>query len=224
MLSNAFTRRQDMKKVFGALAIAAVLASCNLIKTGPIDVTPSTKDPIGLQNKAVTVSLLGQGVVRTQASGDFSFTGGAFDDSADIKKYIDNLKGWAITQSFNGTAKVALKTAGTCPATVNLTGITATVSLKSGTNTADAAVTSNNPNLALTRTGSSCDYTFNTALLIFSINYDEAAITNKVKPLLIDGAPNTASGTLKFTSNELVAGDTITLTWGDGTASIVAGL
>jgi hypothetical protein len=213
-----------MKKVFGALAIAAVLASCNLIKTGPIDVTPSTKDPIGLQKKAVTVSLLGQGVVRTQATGTLSFTGGSFDDSADIKKYIDNLKGWVITQGFDGTAKVALKAAGTCPATINLTAITASLSLKSGANTADAAVTSNNPTLALTRTGSSCDYTFNTAALIFSISYDEASISSKVKPLLTDGAANTASGSLSFSSSELLAGDSITLTWGDGTASIVAGL
>ena len=213
-----------MKKIFGALAVAALLASCSLLKTGPIDVTPVSRDPIGLKGKAITVSLLGQGVVRTQASGSFTFTGGAFEDSADIKQYIDNLKTWVITQGFNGTATVTPKIAGSCPTTINLTGINATVSLKSGTNTATAAVTPNNPTLALTRTGSSCDYTFNTASLIFSISYDEDAIKTKVKPLLTDGAANTASGTLNFTSADLAAGDTINLTWGEGTATIVAGL
>ena len=214
-----------MKKILGALAVAALLASCSLLKTGPIDVTPASKDPIGLKGKPITVSLLGQGVVRTQASGSFTFTGGAFEDSADIKQYIDNLRSWVITQGFNGTATVTPKVAGSCPATIILTGISATVSLKSGTNTATAAVTPNNPALPLPRTGSSgCNYTFDAASLIFSISYDEDAIKTKVKPLLTDGATNTASGTLTFTSAELAAGDTIALTWGDGTATIVAGL
>ena len=213
-----------MKKVFGALAVVALFASCSLIRSGPIDVTPTSRDPIGLKGKAITVSLLGQGVVRTQATGNLTFTGESFDDSADIKKNIDNLKSWVITQGFNGTATVTPKAVGSCPATINLTSINATVGLKSGTNTADAVVTPNNPTLLLTRTGSSCDYTFNAAALILSINYDEAAISSKVKPLLTDGAVNTASATLSFSSVELLAGDSITLTWGDGTATIIAGL
>ena len=49
-----------MKKIFGALAVAALLASCGALdqKINYADGSAGKDDPIGLKGKAVTVSLL----------------------------------------------------------------------------------------------------------------------------------------------------------------------
>jgi hypothetical protein len=213
-----------MKKIIGMLVLATSLAACGI--TQEIDVSGTDKNSLGLKGKPITVSLL-KNDLRVQAkTGEYTTTSDPFADPSNITQYVNNIKGWAFKQGFAGTATVRVdeNTPATgCPSTLTLSNVSATIKIISGTQNKLFTLTPSTTTLAMTEGSTDCQYTFNVATLLFSVNISGADLATLVT-LLTDGAQNTAEATLKLTANELDVNRELVLNWGDTTATLTVGL
>lgn len=227
-----------MKKIFGVLAVAALLASCSVLdqKVAIQDGSKGQDNPIGLKGKAITVSLLGSGDVRVQGvntttpvvSDTFKdYTIPTIPAPAVLKGFVFEL---ALATSYNddeGTpVAVSAVISGAdkvCPATFNLTAIGGNVKLSDGLDTTGVsiAVVANPTAMTFTQT-SPCTYSFTSSVLTVTVS---GADFDKAKTILTNGNNlNRASATLNYTSDSAVVKGQLDLKIGGGKSFAIGGI
>ncbi len=227
-----------MKKVFGALAVAALLASCSVLDQKVViqDGSKGQDDPIGLKGKAITVSLLNNGAVRAQGvntttpivSDTFAdYTIPPIPAPAVLKGFVFEL---ALATSYNDAqgnpVAVSAVISGAnkvCPATFDLTAIGGSVKLSDGADTTGVtiAIVADPTKMTFTQT-SACTYSFTSSLLTVTITGD--AFT-KAKTIFTNGNNlNQVSATLNYTSDNAVVKGQLDLKVGGGKAFAIGGI
>ena len=228
-----------MKKIFGALVIAAALSACGLLKTtvnyadGKSD---QTNDPVGLKGKAVTVSLLGKGTatIQAQRTQNFPDTGqiASFPDITGIPAGV-SLSEWGFTVSLTTPSGGATLTGSACPATLTITANTASLNVKdasAGGNGTPVNLTFNPASMVLSRKTSSpsCTYDVPATPIQITATITGQALTSVVNTITTGGA-NQVSGSITYTYDDTVAGQpspgaSLSLVFGGGTGYVIAGL
>lgn len=227
-----------MKKVLGALAVAALLASCSVLdqKVTIQDGSKGQDNPIGLKGKAITVSLLGSGDVRVQGvntttpvvSDTFKdYTIPTIPAPAVLKGFVFEL---ALATSYNDDEGKAVAVSAVisgadklCPATFNLTAIGGNVKLSDGLDTTGVsiAVVANPTAMTFTQT-SPCTYSFTSSVLTVTVS---GADFDKAKTILTNGNNlNQASATLNYTSDSAVVKGKLDLNIGGGKSFAIGGI
>ena len=214
-----------MKKVFGALAVAALLASCGALdqKINYADGSAGKDDPIGLKGKAVTVSLLSGPAARLQAS--TQTTSGTFDDITGIPGGI-SLKTWGFTLDLTTPAGGAVVTGNTtaCPASLSINVDALTLNVKDAANAAgvSAPVTFTPSSITLTETAVDCNYAVPAAPVKVSASITGTALSSLVS-IITAGGQNTVTATLTTTTTPAIGGS-VNLVFGSGTGFVIAGI
>jgi hypothetical protein len=228
-----------MKKIFGALAVAALLASCSVLDQKFViqDGSTGKDDPIGLKGKAVTVSLLKAGNVQLQATSntltsnpfaDFNFP----DTSPAVLKSLTFRVSLADSyKDSQGTTvqNYATLTGGTCPASFKISGLTGSVKLSDSSNTTgvtqDLKITPAEITFTKVGTGtvSPCNYSFPSSSMELTLSGDKLATT---KTILSNGTQgNVAALTLNYTQDPATGvGGSFAIGVGGGTAEVIAGI
>ena len=214
-----------MKKVFGALAVMALLASCNILDQTIkyADGTDGKDDPIGLKSKAVTVSLLSGPAARLQASEQT--TSGVFSDiDTSSVPGIVQLKEWGFTLDLSTPAVVTPNTL-TCPSSLSINVDALTLNVKDAANAAgvSAPVTFTPSVITLTETATNCTYAVPAAPVKVSASIKGAALTSLVG-IITAGGQNTVTATLTTTTTPALTGGSIQLVFGSGTGFVIAGI
>jgi hypothetical protein len=219
-----------MNKIFGALAVAAVLASCSALdqKISYADGSAGKDDPIGLKGKAVTVSLLSGGAARLQAS--TQTTSGAFNDidTSSIPGIVQ-LKQWGfdieLSTQVAPTGGAVVTGAKDCPTSFTITVDSLTLNVKDASNAAgvSAPVTFTPSSLTLTETTTNCTYAVPTAPVKVSASITGASLTS-LKGIITAGGVNTVTATLTTTTTPAIGGGTLNLQFGIGTGFVTAGI
>jgi hypothetical protein len=217
-----------MKKVLGALAIAAVLGACGLVKTTIpyADGTAGKDNPIGLKSKkAVTVSLLGTDGLRVQASkASDPFSGDFADlDLSQVPSGI-SVSEWGFAVKLVPPTGAMLSGVD-CPTTVTISGVSATASIKnkSSSGTGVNIPVTFEPNSATFTETADCVYGEPSAPVKLKATLAGADLTNVLNIATKDG-DNTITGTISFTYPDAIVGRSLSLDFGSGTGYIVAGL
>lgn len=226
-----------MKKIFGILAVAALLASCSALdKTVVIQSGEKGQDnPIGLKGKAVTVSLLKAGNVQLQATSkvlvsnpfkDISFP----DISPAVLKSLtfrvslaDNYN----TETGASVQNYATLTGGSCPASFKISGMTGSVKLSDSSNptgvTQDLKITPAEILFTKVGTASPCNYSFPSSSMELTLSGDKLATAKTILSNGVDS--NTAELTLIYTQDPATGiGGSFAISVGGGTLEAVAGI
>jgi hypothetical protein len=220
----AFHTEKNMNKIFGALAVAAMLASCSLLdqQVTYADGSPGKDDPIGLKGKTVTVSLLDRGAARLQAA--TQTTSGTFDDITGIPSGVQ-LKEWFFGVDLTTpSADAVVNGAADCPTSVTINIDSLTVNIKDASNAAgvSAPVDFGPRSITLTETATDCIYTVTAAPVKVRALITGSAFVNLVT-IITSGGVNTVTASLTTTTTPAIGG-TIILQFGSGTGFVIAGI
>ena len=212
-----------MKKIFGALVVAALLASCSALdqKINYADGSAGKDDPIGLKGKAVTVSLLGGGAATLQG---VTTSSGTFADIA-IPGGIA-LKTWGFTIDLTTPAGGATMSGSNCPSSLTVTVNSLTVKVTDPTNTAgqSAPVTFAPSSLTLTEKTTDCVYDVPATPVVISAVITGSNLTSLAN-IITTGGTNTVTATVDTTSVPTGFSDrTLSLQFGSGTGFVIAGI
>ena len=213
-----------MKKFFGVLAVAALLASCSALdqKINYADGSAGKDDPIGLKGKAVTVSLLGGGAATLQG---VTTSSGTFADIAGIPGGVA-LKTWGFTINLTTPNGGATMSGSNCPSNLTVTVNSLTLKVADPTNTAgqSAPVTFAPSSLTLTETAKDCVYAVPATPVVISAEITGSNLTGLAN-IITTGGTNTVTATLDTTSAPTGFSDrTLSLQFGSGTGFVIAGI
>ena len=214
-----------MKKVFGALAVVALFASCGVLdqRVDYANGKDGNDNPIGLKGKAVTVSLLNGDAARLQAS--TQTTSGTLDDITGIPSGIA-LKTWGFTLSLTTPAGGAVvdKNAQACPSSLSVNVDSLVLNVKDAVNTAgvSAPVTFAPSSITLTETATDCAYAAPATPIAVSATITDAALSSLVN-IITTGGQNTVTATLTTTTTPAIGGS-INFVFGSGTGYVIAGI
>ena len=212
-----------MKRVLGALVVAALLASCSALdqKINYADGSAGKDDPIGLKGKAVTVSLLGSGI-KLQA---VTTTTGTFDDISGIPSGVI-LKEWGFTLDLTTPSGGATMSGSNCPSTLTVTVNSLTLKVTDAANITGqpAPITYSPASINLTESATDCVYNVPASPIKISAKIAGNDLSNLVN-IITKGGVNTVTATLDTTTSPTgYAGRTLGLQFGSGTGYIIAGI
>jgi hypothetical protein len=220
-----------MKKVLGAVAVAAALAACGILKTtiNYADGSAGKDDPVGLKGRPLTVSLLSKGAPQLQKTLTDQPFGGAnatFGD-IDISQVPAgvSLSEWGFSVPLTIPAAGAALSGTDCPSSIAITGASASLTVKNQSGGAGVPIgVTFSPNaMTLTESSTDCVYTAPAQPLVLTAKIAGADLSNALA-IITTGGTNQVDGKFSLTYDDALAGRTLNLAFGGGTGYVIAGL